>query len=185
MSSMQGSRCPSSSDRCAAEVLPAAPQTGRVQKLGKSGHVTDLHVGFTGTRHGVSFHQEMELGKLFLALRRKGRTLVAHHGDCMGADATFYRLARGLGLKVICHPPINKNWRSNLGGDESREELHPLARNAVIVRESTVMIAAPMDLTEQIRGGTWSTIRRARAWGRPLAILWRDGSVTFERWDEK
>ncbi len=57
-----------------------------------------------------------------------------------------------------------------------------MRRNADIVNESTVMIAAPFEDVEQTSGGTWRTIGMARKKLRPLVIVWRDGHVTRERW---
>ncbi len=57
-----------------------------------------------------------------------------------------------------------------------------MRRNADIVRESNIMIAAPFEETEQERGGTWRTIGMARKAKKPLAIVWRDGRVEKERW---
>jgi hypothetical protein len=48
---------------------------------------------------------------------------------------------------------------------------------------STVMIAAPLESVEQAYGGTWRTIEMTRKAKRPLAIVWRDGAVTRERWE--
>lgn len=183
MSSMRGTRCRSPEDGRAAQVLRPTPPVRRAPQQAKAKHVSDLHLGFTGTRHGVTHNQEEGILLVMLDLWKLRRSMVVHHGDCMGADATFYRLARGLDrVRIVCHPPITAYWRAAVGGDEVREPLHPIVRNSVIVRESSWMIAAPREMLEQVRGGTWSTVRRARAWGRPLAIVWRDGSISKERW---
>jgi hypothetical protein len=58
-----------------------------------------------------------------------------------------------------------------------------MRRNKNIVMASTVMIAAPFETAEQTHGGTWRTIEMARKAKRPLAIVWRDGAVTEERWE--
>jgi hypothetical protein len=177
-----------SQDRSAAQVLRGSPASGRAPQRKKAPHVTDLHVGFTGTRRGMTPEQQSAVAKLIFTIRRSSRAqLVAHHGDCIGSDATFYRLVMedkaDIGRwRVVCHPPTGNGFRAHLGGDEVREPIHPLMRNSVIVRESTLMIATPAEWTEQRRGGTWYTIRRSRMWERPLAIIWRDGSTTMERW---
>jgi hypothetical protein len=60
-----------------------------------------------------------------------------------------------------------------------------MRRNKNIVRVSTVMVAAPLELIEQAHGGTWRTVEMARKAKRPLAIAWHDGGVTRERWEPR
>jgi hypothetical protein len=185
MSTMRRTGCSSPSDGEAEKVVRVPPPAGRCQKQAKAKHVTALHVGFTGTRHGMTARQQAGVRSVLIKLAIFRRSTTVHHGDCMGADATFFRLVHELTRGeacVVCHPPTVHKWRAFLGGDDVRQELHPLARNAVIVRESDVMIAAPEVKTEQPRGGTWSTIRRAREISRPLAIVHHDGEIAWERW---
>lgn len=58
-----------------------------------------------------------------------------------------------------------------------------MRRNKNIVMASTVMIAAPFELTQQEHGGTWRTIDMTRTAKRPLAIVSPDGATAIERWD--
>ena len=58
-----------------------------------------------------------------------------------------------------------------------------MRRNKNIVTTSTLMIAAPFEPVEQKHGGTWRTIEMTRKAKRPLALVWRDGVVTKERWE--
>lgn len=58
-----------------------------------------------------------------------------------------------------------------------------MRRNKNIVMASTVMIAAPFELTQQEHGGTWRTIEMARTAKRPLAIVSPEGAMETERWD--
>lgn len=61
-------------------------------------------IGFTGTRKGMSSPQEDTLCNLLSLL--SGFIAVAHHGDCLGADAEFHELCRETGLKIHVHPPL-------------------------------------------------------------------------------
>lgn len=101
----------------------------------------------------------------------------AHHGDCIGADVDFHRLARLNGLKVHGHPPINPSKRAWCEFDEIEEEKEYIDRNHDIVRAVDFMIACPQGFKEELRSGTWATIRYFKGTGCPGKIVWPDGSV--------
>ena len=52
----------------------------------------------------MSSPQEDTLCNLLSLL--SGFIAVAHHGDCLGADAEFHELCRETGLKIHVHPPL-------------------------------------------------------------------------------
>lgn len=140
------------------------------------------HFGFTGTGQGMTKPQREAL--LYnMDIHALGWTLpiVGHHGDDDGADAEFHNLCRDLGWRVVLHPPSNPRRRAFCEADETRPAKAYLLRNDDIVAESQFMFAAPLTMVEELRSGTWATIRRARKAGRPLIIVWCDGSVTKER----
>ncbi len=137
-----------------------------------------IHVGFTGTRFGLSEFQERSLWSLLHALPE----FIGHHGDCVGADATFGDLAHQLDRDITVHPPMVATFRANCRAETILHRLPYLERNAAIVTECDVMVACPETDIEQAGGGTWSTIRLARKVGKPLAIVMPDGTVTYERW---
>lgn len=142
-------------------------------------------IGFTGTRHGMTPSQRSAVTAIVQEVAR-GAGFVAHHGDCVGADAEFHDLCRMEPLSVIVvHPGPLDDLPGQAGriGDSRREPLSHMRRNKNIVMVSTVMIAAPFEMTEQAHGGTWRTIEMARRAKRPLAIIWRDGAVAKEKWD--
>lgn len=139
------------------------------------------HIGFTGTRKGMTADQYCSVVEI-LGQREPG-VWFAHHGDCMGADSDFHRIAASLGAHVVGHIPIDNAMRAFCQVTEFAHPKPYAARNADIVRESDVMIACPAESTEQQRGGTWMTIRMARKAGKPLAIVWPDGRVEKERWE--
>jgi hypothetical protein len=143
------------------------------------------HIGFTGTRHGMTEPQRLSvmhvMGVLDDEANRDGDLVAAHHGDCTGADEQFHGVLREYGYAAVGHPSTH-NMRAFCQFDKEHERKLPLDRNAAIVSESDVMIACPYEPTEQQRGGTWATIRMARKAGKPLAIVLPDGTVQYERW---
>lgn len=144
-----------------------------------------IHIGFTGTRHGMT---EQQLATVPYALTRIAlihagpEPFVAHHGDRVGADSQFHRLCRARGYRIVGHPPLNGTHRAHCEFDEARDRRDFLVRNRDIVKAADYMIATPADEDEQTRGGTWSTVRFARKWNRPLALCLPSGRVKWERW---
>lgn len=105
-----------------------------------------------------------------------------HHGDCEGADEEFHGVMESLANPyVIVHPPADDKHRAWCVGDETRKPLPYAQRNAAIVAESDLMIAAPAEHEEQRRGGTWMTVRIARRQKKPLVIVYPDGTTREER----
>lgn len=132
-------------------------------------------VGFTGTQLGMSSAQ---IGAVDMLLFDKLSTWQARHGDCIGADADFHRLSRLNALRIHGHPPINPSKRAYCDFDSISEEKEYIERNHDIVNASDWMIACPAGFKEELRSGTWSTIRYARNVERNGYIVWPDGKVT-------
>lgn len=127
-----------------------------------------MKVGFTGTREGMSDHQKCEF---LIAI--KGATEF-HHGDCIGADEEADALARTIkGIQIVIHPPDDPKYRAYCAksGDIVWEPLPYLERNQDIVDETERLIGAPKNNWEELRSGTWSTVRYARKQGKPILIL--------------
>ena len=85
-----------------------------------------------------------------------------HNGAARGADEQAAKIALTHVLyreSVIAHPT---------GPD-------PLVRNREIVAACDVLIAAPSEDKEQIRSGTWATVRYERAAMIPVVMLSRGG----------
>ena len=55
-----------------------------------------------------------------------------------------------------------------------------LERNRDIVDACDILIACPRTLKEELRSGTWATVRYARKVGKPVAILWNNGKYDYE-----
>ena len=145
-----------------------------------------LHIGFTGTRHGMTVAQGATVNGLLAYLGSSGIHIAirqrdaahAHSGDCVGADAEFHALCVAHGLWTVGHPPVDQHHRAHCQYDEVREPLTHFARNRAIVDESTVMFATPHEAHHQTRGGTWYTIDYANKIGKPLLLVLPDGSVS-------
>lgn len=132
-----------------------------------------MKVGFTGTREGMTEAQKLGL-KALLPVHDAYSQF--HYGDCVGADAQARDVAAGMGMWLVSHPPDKDVLRAFTKADETREPKPYLERNKFIVMETERMIAAPRCFVESVKGGTWSTVRYARKLGRPIIIIWPDGS---------
>lgn len=124
-----------------------------------------MKIGMTGTRHGAT---ESQLSWFRQSLLMLDATEL-HHGDCVGADAQAHQIARDLGLRVVGHPPIKEELRAFCECDELREPDDYLVRNRHIVQETEILLALPQG-PEEVRSGTWSTVRYAQSHSRRVLI---------------
>lgn len=136
-----------------------------------------LLVGVTATRHGLT--PEQTAAMIELLVDRDVSEL--HHGDCTGGDADIDRIACGLGIKRFAHPPTNDALRAFC---ESEVVLTPeeyKARDRAIVLATGVLIACPRTKVEQRYSGSWYTVGFARGRGRPVVVVYPDGTLLKER----
>jgi hypothetical protein len=160
-----------------------------------------MKYGFTGTHHGSTQAQRITLRALLMEIREK---LVAvnsldrdefHHGDCVGADSQAHTIAWEVGYHITVHPPtLTKNRFFATAGPPPQsissiavlqkfEVLYPkpyMVRDKDIVDGAARMFATPAGTTEELRSGTWATIRYARKKKVPITIIWPDGTVSEE-----
>lgn len=129
-------------------------------------------VGFTGTRQGLSEIQEVELRKMLDWLR----PVEFHHGDCVGADADAQKILRSRCPYsiVVVHPPKDLKARAFCPGHRVLKSKTYIERNHDIVDDTDVLIAAPLTDQEQVRSGTWATVRYAKRMGKQVIILGRE-----------
>ena len=92
--------------------------------------------------------------------------------------------------KIWIHPPHNDGQRAYCSAlkfhqkDEGRGSIALLPKQAYLVRNQQIagaahlQIGAPHTFKEEMRSGTWATIRYAYTRRKPLLILWPDGSLT-------
>jgi len=131
-----------------------------------------IRLGFTGTQDGMTIHQKNTINGLLQSI---GPTEF-HHGDCIGADADFHDLAIKYATPVL-HPPNISTKRAFKTANILRAEKAYLERNRDIVDEVDIMIGCPKTFQEELRSGTWATIRYAKKQNRHTIIVWPDGTT--------
>jgi hypothetical protein len=139
-------------------------------------------IGFTGTRGGMTKEQrEIVDGLLVLFATFMEPPIEAIHGDCLGADDDFDQMCKANGIPTSCLPCTFENMRAYC--TEARAEPRPpMQRNRDIVAMADRMIACPPNFERIKKGsGTWATIGFAKKAGKPLMIVYPDG--TMERTD--
>jgi hypothetical protein len=148
-------------------------------------HSDGISIGFTGTREGMTTEQWMRATEIFATICMD-RVVEWHDGDCVGADEQIHGTAKnmswiyGFDLTMHGHPCNLDKFRANRDFDVLYPIKPPLARNRDIVAASDVMIAAPKEYDEVLRGsGTWATIRYSKGYPRPLVIVWPDATTTW------
>lgn len=134
-------------------------------------------IGFTGTRTGMNRYQIKQFENFFLP--RKHLISEFHHGDCVGADEDAHYLLKMMEytkhIKIIIHPPVKRTTRAFCKGTFLLcEEKEYIERTHDIVDSCTLLLAAPKSDIEEIRSGTWATVRYARSIGRDVLILKRE-----------
>ena len=136
-----------------------------------------FNLGITGTKRGGTVKQ-LEKAQERLKKMFTGGFKNLHHGDCIGFDAQIHEIALPIGFCITIHPPRNSSRRAFCKGAclvlPTKDYLD---RNHDIVKESESMIAGPGEVEEQLRSGTWATIRYAKKSGVCLEIIFPDGSM--------
>ena len=127
-------------------------------------------LGFTGTRRGMTEQQRATLAALLRDRFGDEPTINdrLHHGNAIGADREAGLIAYILGYQNVPHRPR---------GTRSEDYL---ARNREIVDMVDELFAAPASTEEELRSGTWATIRYARKAGKLVTIVWPDGTISYE-----
>lgn len=130
-----------------------------------------LHIGVTGTQRGMTFRQK---GVWRLFLNKIGNLWQITSGQCIGADAEFIEIARSVypNVCVISRPGNNREKTSDAPATFTYPVRPNLDRNKQIVMACDLLVAAPRTAEEELRSGTWATIRHARKVGRPVLFLW-------------
>ena len=134
-----------------------------------------IKIGFTGTQRGMTKAQQRNV--IECIMRAKWGQDQFAHGDCIGADEDLHNLVRLAGLPITIYPPINESKRAFCHGAFEMEPKDYLERNHDIVDASDVLWACPGGMEEELRSGTWATIRYARSQNKPVVIFYPDGST--------
>lgn len=133
-------------------------------------------IGFTGTSAGVTDPQSKMLIEW---MRRWSDPVEFHHGDCIGADEQAHALAKAYGWRIVIHPGPNNAMRAFCTGYDVLYPVKPnLSRDVDIVDETELLVACPKG-SEEVRSGTWFTVRQARKLSKPTIIIAPDGTALF------
>jgi hypothetical protein len=147
----------------------------------------ELHYGVTGTREGLTSAQRSAVREYmagFLKIVLPYHSLVFHHGGCVGADRHVHNVVRevwGKVARIVVHPASDQpetlcDWTD---ADELREPAPSLVRNRNIVDAIAggSLYACPKLMREELRSGTWATIRASTKLRKGSVLFWPDGTV--------
>lgn len=134
-----------------------------------------MKLAFTGTRKGMTERQRGIV--LQLVEERREKILSAHHGGCLGADLDFHSICLGLALPVVeVWPGHVPSWRARCEETMTtkvitHQVMNTLDRNWEIVHSADLLIACPESPVEQLRSGTWSTVRISSRLNVPCIVV--------------
>ncbi len=137
-----------------------------------------MRIGITGTRSGLTENQIKSVRKYLLEKFQHGAEL--HHGDCVGADAEVAAIAKEIGYKIVCHPPIKNDLRAYFLSDEEKPPFSYFARNRNIVEETDCLIVCPYQNEWQSHGGTWYTHDYAEKKKKPILVIFPDSNEIIQ-----
>lgn len=140
-------------------------------------------VGTTGTSRGPTPAQHDTFKELVARLPISRFV----HGGCVGWDTLAHYAVRRAHPKIPIeifpsdlHGMQGTCVTIPMGNCEIHVEMPPLDRNRLMTQWIYGLIAVPRTDEEQIRSGTWATIRYAREIGLPIYIIRRNGSIIRE-----
>lgn len=132
-----------------------------------------LHIGFTGTRKGMTPKQSAIVMRI---AKHAGPDAVWHMGDCIGADMEAATIVDNVGATVVGHPPDIDTLRAFWPYKAERKPKPYLTRNCEIVDESHWLLAAPNG-PEVRRSGTWFTVRYCKRKKGSGLVVYPSGRV--------
>lgn len=128
-----------------------------------------VKLGVTGTRDGMTPYQRETITRILTNCPSVGEL---HHGDCVGVDVEVAILARSMGWRIVCHPPVDEKLRAFAQYDEIRTAKTHFARNRNIVMETQCLLVVPKQMEHQAFGGTWYTHDYAKKTGKTVILAW-------------
>lgn len=128
-----------------------------------------MKIGVTGTREGSN---NFQLEAVIEFMKTIPLPVELHHGDCSGVDIEVATIARELGWRIVCHPPLKTESQGYFGGDEMREPAGYLQRDRAIVDSVDFMIVVPLQNSWQKSGGTWYTHDYAVKKNKKFKVFW-------------
>ena len=128
-------------------------------------------LGFTGTQEGMTHDQRM----IFVDAILYFNPVQFRHGDCVGADKEAHDIVRAMlpDCNIVVHPPIKGDKRAFCNADIVLATREYLDRNRDIVDCCDILIAAPKSAKEELRSGTWATVRYAKKSCKPVKLILR------------
>ena len=134
-----------------------------------------IRIGFTGNRYGLNQEQKEKI----LMILDKYDDIIVSHGDCVGSDTDFHNICINYKetyptkkIIITIFPPSNSTLRAFNKGDLLMKKKPYLQRNLDIIKNSNILIACPINKNkEELRSGTWSTIRQAKKQNITVHIL--------------
>lgn len=138
-----------------------------------------LTIGFTGNRYGLKTEQKYEINLILNNYLDLYDNIIFSHGDSIGSDTEFHkiclhykytRLNKNITIRIF--PSNNHILRAFNNADILMEEKPNLVRNQNIIKNSSILIACPIDKNkEEIKSETWSIIRQAKRNNLTIHIL--------------
>lgn len=143
---------------------------------------TRFTIVFTGTQSGMTEPQK----KLVLKLFAHGERL--YHGCCIGADKEAHDLwvARWDDCQSVTGYPSNlAAKRVYCATGLNHAPAPPIVRNHRMIDDALaagmpLCVAAPKGMQEELRSGTWATVRYARKQNVPVFVCWPDGTWDWD-----
>lgn len=142
----------------------------------------EMNFTFSGTLRGMTIAQQFGVMRAFMRL--EGYKII-HHGGATGADEQAHTISerflfeRHIHWSMIADKRMKVTYRA--ADDVEYAPLPPLKRNRVMIDASTWLIAAPAT-RQEMRCGTWATVRYARERKINITLVFPDGSVSEERY---
>jgi hypothetical protein len=139
----------------------------------------DIRIGFTGTREGMTRKQRDDFITTMMEKYDFDNHIEFHHGDCIGADEDAHKIMKTFvsdhifrEITIEKHPCNIEAQRAFTEGGKIYEPKPPLERNHSIVDSTDILIACPKSIKEELRSGTWATIRYARKKGKKILMIY-------------
>lgn len=137
-------------------------------------------IGFTGNRNGFNQSQAERFERMLRDLKNvkdaygSNYFVEFHHGCCKGSDLQAADMFRKWfpDSKIVQHPPVVKSWAVINENDVILPSKPFLDRNFEIATRCDFLVAVPKEREEQLRSGTWATVRYARKLNKPVEILY-------------
>jgi hypothetical protein len=143
-----------------------------------------IDIGITATRIGMSLNQKTMLIRRLQEIIDNGYYINFHHGACEGGDVEADQICRNLKIgnpnkthgEIHIHPSDHAKTRVHCEQDWDTvyPPKPPLTRDRDIVSSIDFLFAAPKnEKKEELRSGTWTTVRYARKQNVSYELLCR------------